>query len=820
MDAKTLTHRLDVKDNHINNGEAMKNIHIGGRKERLGRKVVLALLFIFMIQPLWAQVATDEKPQKPEVDSTVVQLELNNKVEDEKRGLIAEFLQFFKFRQNIDRREKERIQKFLEELIQNDSLKVETETLERVLNEINRKVSQDRISIDTLQSKANQSKEDIEKNTDSIIASKNKLESLKSRLTAIIKESNSRLSAEEKEINEEIRLKLKLLKGVEESCDSKNLIIEEEPLNKEGQTGTLTFKRCLNPEVQVIGWHSVADAEAYKTYTYNYLSAINLYGYKVMSNGDNSKKVDLLEFQKSGGVIDYARANNTDIHLTVYSPTRKEAHRLIENPVSQDRLVDNLKRLVFDYSMKGINISFENIPEDHEAVFVSFIKRLYFEMRKIDTDIQLNITLPAIWNQTTLQQANNYDFEALAPYVNYFYVTTDAMTNRYNDIAQAASPLMSKGLERPYSIASTVDFYTNGRIAAEKLIVTLSYEGIEWDVKDFTAVRDRDSRGVFVAYKNIPRLYKDNSSYVNEVIEGYDEDQATTYVNISQINRSSDEASFKQVWFEDMRSLYEKYNWIKKNELGGVAVKRLGANDPSRSGLWDAMGAALVKVDTIDKVEHIHPKKKELNKFKVFISDWKWSDDASLEYYFNVQNDSIRLCTDGQIAKREADKNDVLPELTDYWLVYQKFIPFKERDSIKTFGGYMKKPHLLRDFTECRCLMGRWQWYSNKFLWIAGICTLLILILKVVVYRYDRFLIGKKKRPILRLVQGVLFLIGLPALLAGIWIAPWNPFVGTNSDGSSRIDVVILGSVVIGLILGWIIRKWMISGRWRQSLLN
>lgn len=815
MDAKTLTHRLDVKDNHINIGEAMKYIHKGGRSLAVERLVLTILLFILMLQPVFGQVATEV--QESEGDTIALPLRIDKEVE-EKKGLIAEFLKFFKFRDNRDRKERERIQDFLEKLIQNDSLRVETDALENILKEINRKVAKGEIDIDSLQSNVKEGMEDVRENTDSIMASRRKLANLKTRLTALIKDSNSRMSAEEKKVIEELRAGLKLLKGAEESCDSEYLVIEEEPLTAEGKTGTMTFKRCLDPEIQVIGWHSASDKEAYKTYKYPYFSAINLYGYKVTRNGDNSKKIDLLTFQKAGGVIDYAHANATDVHLTVYSNSPADTHGLIESAAGQERLIENLKRLIVDYKMSGINIAFDKVPSHHTEDFVSFIQLLHYELRQINKDLQLNITIPAIWNEATLKESLVYDFEALSPYVNYFFVTTDAMTNRYNTTAQAASPLMSKGIERPYSIASTVDYYTNGKIAADKLIVSLSYKGIEWEVRDFSGARDRNTRGVFVAYKDIPALYQDNKTFIHEVIEGYDEDQATTFVNITQIARVDEEATNKQIWFEDMRSLYEKYKWIKENELGGVAIKGLGADDPSRSGLWDAMGAALVKVDTIDKVEHIDLVKEDLKKKNVFLSDWKWADDASLEYFYNLEKDSIRGCTDGHIKKRV--ETDTLPALTNIWKVWQPYISPSERAAISPSGETITRPLILENFEQCRCLMARWNHYSKWFIFIAIICTLLILVVKAIVYKYDRFLIGKKKRPFLRIAQGALFLIGLPALLAGIWLAPWNPFVGTNSDGTSRVDVVILGSVVIGLILGWIIRKWMISGRWRQSLLN
>ncbi len=418
-------------------------------------------------------------------------------------------------------------------------------------------------------------------------SSKTFIDSLKNQMISSTHENTGNYNQENRALLEKVNYLLKNIRKVQYSCASGMAIVDSLVIDD-----TLYyFKRCLYPKLKVIGWHYAwIKEEDYKYYNYNYLSAINLYGYELSPTGKSKNPKDLESFRKPGGVIKSAHENGCGVHLTVYNKRPSEITEFLNSNVAQGRLMDEIDALIKKDTLKGINIYFESMNDTLSKSFKLFIEKLRDNLNMIDATIELNITIPALSDDESLKEIEAYNFKLLNPMVNYYIVLTDRIFGKVS-YAQSASPLYNNSKSENPSIESTIIYYSNGVIPKEQLIMSVSYMGVEWQVLDFSGVL-KSACGKDIIYADILKKYLVNSDR-RKITQGFDSDQAAPFLNV--IDQGSN--NLKQIWFENYRSLYLKYNWALENELGGVSIKGLGY-DYRNPELWNTLGASLIDIKT------------------------------------------------------------------------------------------------------------------------------------------------------------------------------------------------------------------------------
>ena len=782
-----------------------------------GRSYIIVLFFCITMG-MTAQIEEQTITRDSVFSALKLEANIAEEAETEKK-FFQRLLQLIKFKENRDKAEQKRVEALIDTLIKAQELKINRIALDAILTDFEQKLVRDSLALDTIdaqiQTAIRKAAINAKKRDDSLRkrTSKEKIKNIKDRLTTLMLDATIDPNEEDREVLKEIRERIKTLRDIRAPYRDDDTYVEQVPISDEQGDGTMKFKRTTRPAFEVIGWYNKWDKRQYRNFDYKNLTALNLYGYDISPDKKDDNLKQMRNFTKENGVIDYAQARGTDVLLTVYSKKPAKIQELLRQQETQDVLITDLKKLIEAHNLKGINIYFEDVAIRDNLRFVSFVKRLSNALNTQAQPISLYITIPAIYKSESVKDISAYAFEDLNTIVDYYILATDRMTEMVNPRPQGPSPLYETA-NTSGSIQATVDYYTNGKIAAKKLIVSVSYLGLEWEVHDFTGNGKERTSAIHVELGIIQELYENNNDYSYALVQGYDKDQATSFYDIVETDNATRAETYKQLWYESYRSLYEKYKWIRENELGGVSIRGLSYADTKDTELWYAMEAALTQVDTIDKVTTYTSQKLKKSKWEVFKNDWSWSDEANLEYYVGTQKDSLRSCTNDDVtavAKADSLPSIAAMEIEDRYLATQNYIRHKDRKYIT--GTDIKKPQILENFDQCRCLMSRWQLYSKLLLWLAVLSTVLIILLEAVIYHLDRFIKGQSWRLFLRVLQVFFFFVGLPALISGIWIAPWNPLVGTNSDGTSKTDIVIFGSVIFGLLLGLFIRKWMMAKR-------
>jgi len=702
------------------------------------------------------------------------------------KGILKKIVQPIKFKANRDSTENDRIYKFLNDRIKNKQLKIDPETVNQIMLEFNALVAQDTttkasiisvIKTHDLDKKANQSViDDLKKQMGAAF------DSIKTKMSAVLQENSNKNSQEKRELLSKNNNILKDVRDVQYSTAS-NLAGTNSYVKKDT---IYFFKRSLSPKIKVIGWQSPEMNDEFKNYNYNYLSSINLTGYSLSASGENNKPEDIRKFQAQGGIIELAESKGCDVHLTVYNQNPADVKKFLADNLAQKNLLIELDTLIRKSKLKGINIYFGEISDP--TGFVRFIKTLRENLRMQDNVIQLNITIPAIKNDdVSLKKISGYNFSELNSLVDYYFVMTDKITDSENGIPQSSSPLLNSDKYGKSSIESTIGLYANGKIPISKLIMTVSYTGTLWHVDNFDGNLPAAKFEHRIIYKDIIKSYLNKNIENRKVIEGFDPDQVATYLNIIGPEPTNKE----QIWYEDFRSLYLKYNWAIENGLGGVCIKGIGEDD-GYSELWDAIGASLIRIDTIhvDKKHVVGKPALTLSHYiNLFIEDFQWAMETKLNYKDPKAENSICEC---DYSPSYIKKYRSAPLL---WTDYQDY--------------NMDNVNILENSLLCNYLWVRWEIYSIVSKWCGITCFLLFFIFWGFSSYLARYKLGNNTiLNIMLISRGVFIFISFFTLLLYLIFAPQTTILEGANHGAKYF--ILMGIIfLVGVLGAWIVARML-----------
>lgn len=742
----------------------------------------------------WSKTAPGIAPSTIKLDSTV-------KIKEKPKGLIRKIIQPVKFRENRDFRNKDSIYHFMLKLVKNGQLRIDPKTVNQIITSLDQIVAANksdnkridgRLNANDLASQTNKAKieEILEKFKIQDKATQSVFDSLKTQMGAFIQANAIKSSQDDREIQTEINTALKEIRKVRYSTTSHMAAKDSVIIND-----TLTyFKRSLKPKIKVIGWHRSGMDDEFQRYNYNYLSTINLDNYELSETGGCKNPKDIKEFQKAGNIIAVAQSKGCDVYLTIYNNDPNEIRNFLRNTIARKTFLSGLDSLVIKSKLKGININFDCTIKPEP--FAKFITELYQSLKRIDPKIQLIITIPAVVNSDNEEKIASYNFEKLNPMVDFYFILTDNMIPQDAKFLQAASPLYKSDKFRNQTIESTFSYYTNNLIPASKIIMTLAYSGVVWTVDDFSGRGETQQTGI-LKYNEILEYYNNLT-----IAKGFDPDQSTTFLNVL----GSDSSALEQIWFEDSKSLYLKYNWALNNGLGGVAITGLG-NDDKSPELWDALGASLIQIDTtlirnrnhsagtMKKFWRILINTYEGFKLETLKQDLKWARSVRLKYeakdtilgyrrFDQNLNPSLRFIDDS-IAKYVA-----MP------IIWTETTAYKP-DIKKNNECY------LPSVSYCYSLYSRWLIYAKFCKWCFYLFLTLAVIFAIISFNLERYLSGDDKhRSIIRNMPSIFGLLTVMFFCSWMFIDPSIKWLGTGSaDGTDSLVMIYI--LIFGIVFGW-----------------
>lgn len=271
--------------------------------------------------------------------------------------------------------------------------------------------------------------------------------------------------------------------------------------------------------------------------------------------------------------------------LTIVNLDQDSIARNVNNADRRENLVENTVRLMKDEGFQDLNIDLEyiGVPDDgltknFTALVSDMTDRVHREIpgSKVSLDgFADSIAKPKIFDMRTIGQT--VDFVVIMAYD----------IHRLNSIAAGPiAPLLGKG-KYEYDVTTAVNEYSSV-VPTEKILLGVPFYGYEWPTEDNT-------KGAFVI-----------GSYIGPEISSYHRSVQTAADHNASINFddesgsvwfsyfATESGSWRQVWFENERSMGLKLNLVNKAKLGGVAIFALGYDGATAAPLWRVIRELLV----------------------------------------------------------------------------------------------------------------------------------------------------------------------------------------------------------------------------------
>jgi len=228
---------------------------------------------------------------------------------------------------------------------------------------------------------------------------------------------------------------------------------------------------------------------------------------------------------------------------------------LIADPVQRSAVITRLVLLVEERGYSGIHIDFEAVNAGDAPHLTAFMRELAAQLRPRGKLVTQAVVARTSDTPTTWGGA--YDYPALAEVNDYIVVMA------YDFHYAGGSP----GPVGPYTWVQRVVSYLTTRVPREKLILGIPLYGYDWNVTAGPPARS-------VRYDQVRELLRRPGAS-----SGYDETEKEAWIRYTD-----DQGQQHEVWHADARSVAARVDLALDRGLAGVALWRLGHEDPA---VWD-----------------------------------------------------------------------------------------------------------------------------------------------------------------------------------------------------------------------------------------
>ncbi len=224
-------------------------------------------------------------------------------------------------------------------------------------------------------------------------------------------------------------------------------------------------------------------------------------------------------------------------------------HRMLSNAGSRSRAVNGIARLLIEQGYRGVNIDFENIPARDRMYLTAFFRELASVLRP--KNLLVTASIPAkTYDDKNTAHSGAFDYQAIAPYLDMVMIMT------YDEHYSGGDP----GPVASYPWVEKVINYTLKSFHPRKIVLGIAAYGYDWGL----------GKGKALHYSGIQKLIKNH-----QVAPKWHSIYKVPYFTYKSWGVTH------QVWYENSYSTSYKVDLVKKYGLKGVAVWRLGYEDPN-----------------------------------------------------------------------------------------------------------------------------------------------------------------------------------------------------------------------------------------------
>ena len=289
------------------------------------------------------------------------------------------------------------------------------------------------------------------------------------------------------------------------------------------------------------------------------------------------------------GLIERANKSRTDILVTV---------KLFENgPIEQflycgkcrDKTIAETVKEIKEKKAQGVNVDFEYLgtPEGEVVIrFAQFMRDLADAVHKEIPNSKVSMATYA----TSAREERIHHVELVGQFIDYVFIMGYDFFRPSSTNAGPVSPLT--GVEKyGFDLRTSVEDFLK-KIPAEKIVLGVPYYGYDWPVEGRTpnskVLEYNDTNGTI----GVSYYYNSaNDPNVNLNSTAWDFDAQVPFYSYYD----QEKKIWRQVYYENARSLGMKYDYIKSKKIRGVGIWALGF-DGDRPELWDLLEQKFTKL--------------------------------------------------------------------------------------------------------------------------------------------------------------------------------------------------------------------------------
>lgn len=308
---------------------------------------------------------------------------------------------------------------------------------------------------------------------------------------------------------------------------------------------------------EILGYYAESykgDTRGLTSFTGNIdkISMIAPFSYRVDQNGKISGATNsqVMKAAKTKNVKTLAVVTN----ISGSNFSRETVSALLRSSSARARTISGILRIIRENGYSGVNIDFEGVPSKDRSYLTTFFRELSTALRP--HNLLVTAALPA---KTTAEEWSSwsgaFDYKALSPYLDLAVI----MTYDQHQAKGPAGPVASQGW------VENVLKYSLQYFSPNRLIMGLAAYGYEWNERTGRALN-------YAGIESIIKKYGINPKWHDQYQTPY-----FTYT------KSGDKY---EVWYENQNSTAAKMRLVNKYKLRGVAVWRLGYEDPR---IWSVL---------------------------------------------------------------------------------------------------------------------------------------------------------------------------------------------------------------------------------------
>ncbi len=325
------------------------------------------------------------------------------------------------------------------------------------------------------------------------------------------------------------------------------------------------------PPSEVFAWYPFWEKDAYKYLHYNVLKTIAYFSYEVdPKTGDPTALHDWA----TTPLLDSARKHNTNVLLTVANFGGAANRQFLKNNTAMATCIGQVVSWVNKRGAQGVCLDFEAIDGAQKEAFTNFVQALRTALDASKKGALLYVAVPAV------DYDKSFDFQALDTTVDAMVIMGYNYYGASSAVAGPVDPLQSGEVWDKENLTTSVEYYLNQQVPANKLILALPFYGNMWN----TNSSELGSKGTFVGTRTYD--YAKEAEIDKKFIAHFDTNSKGTYATYPH------EKKFRQFWYDDARAFALKIDLINKKKIRGLGIWALGYGT-SNTEIWSAIASGL-----------------------------------------------------------------------------------------------------------------------------------------------------------------------------------------------------------------------------------